>query len=509
MLFCPLLSAEITWRAEPKQTFSAGFTVGTASVYLSPTEFYPVALIKDDDWLVEVVIDNNSRLVSVPKASNGLPTGDVLTIEGQSVLSPTREVLLDATKQFALLRAGESYVVLKREDGKVTLRMPTISPVAECAFPEKYFELAMGQSDDAAATGVETANALQAKIGALRAEHASPDIAIAQAPEDYVVIIESDVGAGTGFLMRDGDNVYCYTAFHVIDGMRAPVIRQLSGLKLQPFTLEVANTRDIARMLVAGNPPALAGCRAPKMGESITVCGNSQGRGRVTLLNGSVTGLGDEEVESNAEFTTGNSGSALVADSDGLAVGVASYLEQVLKQDDFAVKGTRFARPRRVSAILDDQIEWVPADLERLASANRKYHELNQFFEESIAVMERIYQAPAKPISMEGISLTSLSRWTNGYNGVIARMSASADKVQSERDLQFFLTEFMADYTRQHESFRRLCQVHEAQIRALRNYPGTEYQQVLNQRLLAEYEALGEMNDAVLAYLRKVYGEAN
>ncbi|GHB97151.1 hypothetical protein GCM10007047_11440 [Cerasicoccus arenae] len=500
----PSAWAEIVWSAQPRQSFIASFPTGAASVSVPAKTAHPIAWEKTDAWFIEVQIDGKTRIVRTAKQIDKSPSG---IVQGKTFVA-ARDLQLDANLQYAVLAKGESYPVLKREDEKLSLAMPDVSPVATCVFPEKYFELVMGsiknpgESSDDLLRGSQID--LMEEIDALRQAHACADIPLAQKPEDYVCLIESPEGAGSGFLLREGDNVYCYTAFHVIDGMREPIIRLLSGETFEPLTLEVSNRRDIARMLVSGCPPALTGFRQPVIGEKLTVCGNSQGRGRVTLLKGAVTGIGDNEVETDAGFTLGNSGSALVAEKDKYVIGVASYIEELSDSNDFAVRGTKFSTPRRVSACLDDQIEWIPAELDHLASANRRYHDHSHFLNESFVLLERIYSNPTKQVSTTGLSNISLVRWAKFHNENVVKMLERARiGIASEADLSQFVQTSLVKMTEQHAQFRRMCQMRGSQIRALRNYPGTEFQKQLNMRLLKECEDLNYVNDLILNSLQQ------
>ncbi|WOO42056.1 serine protease [Rubellicoccus peritrichatus] len=494
---------ELAWHAQPRQAFVAGFPLPEAeSFILSPSSDYLVVYEKADRYYLKVRIGEADRIIAVIKEHNGNPLGVVT----DSSYRPVQAIKIKVPKYYVIFKPGESYEVLEHEKDKITLAMPAFSPVESYAFPKSYFVIKAkaGASKSASSESSGSREKDLAKVIAeLGMQNECADIEIAEAAEDYACLIEGDLGSGTGFLMREGNNVYCYTAFHVIDGMRSPdpVIRLLNGTTIKPLTLEVANKRDIARMLVANCPPALAGYRRPKLDEELYVKGNSQGRGRITTLDGKVTGISEDEVETNAGFTSGNSGSALVAKSDGLVIGVASYIEQLGSEFDLASKGTRFAKPRRVAEIVDSDIEWIPADLKQLHNANRKYHEHELFLAECTDVMMRIANSPNQQLSTDGISNSILRGWINNRNQQVKTLTDNLNASnRSEEDVQVFANGYLQEVTQQHAYFRRLCQSREAQVRALRNYPGTEFQKELTLRLLGEYEQLGDINDYILKH---------
>ncbi len=481
-------SAAVTWQASPKQSFKVGFPAGTGSVTLEPGTAYPIIWEKQDEWYITVNLDGKARNLLVSKTSGATTRDNELVV--------AKPLKIDASQQYAILRKEEQYPVIERSEDKISIELPDDSPLRTCAFPKKYFSLiAIMVSEDSLAPS-ESGDALKQQHDALKKQHAHDLILKADKPEDYVLLIIGDAGSGTGFLMREGDNVYCYTAFHVIDGLKGMQIFKMSGEELTPLTLEVSNRRDIARMLIGGIDKALPGFREAKIGEELTVYGNSQGRYRITELKGKVTGVGNNEIETNAEFTSGNSGSALVAKSDGYAIGVASYIESSASPDDLSVRGTQFAKPRRVSEALDDRIDWINADPRRLISANRKYQENKEFIGQCLYVMLRIVGNPYKPVSDLNISDLGLKRWISNYNRRIqqARKGVS-DYENSPEGVQEFASDLLVLYKEEMERFTRLCNAREAQIRAMRFYPGTHFQNEQNQRMLYEMEALNEINE--------------
>ncbi|MEO0795361.1 MAG: serine protease [Verrucomicrobiota bacterium] len=496
-------SAQMGWRASPINTFIVGLPAeGSETVSLPAESVWPIEYEKPDSVYLRVTIDGQERIVQVPKTLSNTSSGQVRGTNFKTA----HQLNLDASTQYTVFRKTKSYPVLRRSGGKLDIKMPAVSPVESCQLPEKFFNLTavIGSEDKPEHTSHSTSlEAETRRVEALKQALADPEIKIADKPKDFVCLIEGPEGVGTGFLMREGGNVYCYTCFHVIDGMRLPKIRLINGAEIEPLSLEISEERDIARMLVAGNPPALAGFRAPKIGENIRVYGNSQGAGRVTLLKGEVTGIGVNEVETDAGFTSGNSGSALIADSDSMVVGVASYVEELADKEDLTVRGTRFTTPRRVGEALDDDIKWIAVDFDRFYSANRKFHEYSAFLRESIAVLERVSQSPQVPVSDLGIRDTSLKRWIRNRNRWVKEL-ASVDHsyIDTYAEYETALTNNIREVANQQAYFRRLCELRESQMKSLQPYPGTSFQDELCDRIIFEYEMVGFLNDYILEVLR-------
>jgi len=489
-------AAHGAWTARPKQDFVVNFPVEPHSVVLEGGKSYPVFWEKEGAIIVEIETTGGPRLIQTPTAYQGATLGSVR----QSQFAPSQRLRLTVDKYFVIFRTLYSYPVVSRKGDSLILELPMESPVEQHAFPARYFELFLASGDGGDdPQDMAIADRDRLSLERLRAEHRCAHVPVAEKPEEFVCLIDSSVGKGTGFLMRDGDNVYVYTAFHVIDGMPDTRIRMMDGTELEPLALEVSNHRDIARLLVAGCPKALPGFRRAELGEKIRVYGDSQGRGRVTLLDGKVTGLSQGEIETSAEFTSGNSGSALVAVKDGMALGVASYVEMLVDEEDIAVRGTRFTKPRRVGEALSGSIEWIPADLDRLYSANRRFHDHERFLLESAFVLARLGESMQGVISDDGIENVSLRRWIKHRNERISRLQVEGfNNIQTEADLRAHMGAFVREFTEQHAFFRRLCAAREGQIRVLRSYPGTAFQQEQTNLLLAHYEALGYWNDVIL-----------
>lgn len=139
--------------------------------------------------------------------------------------------------------------------------------------------------------------------------------------------------------------------------------------KLKPKRLELANERDLARILIEnpGQPSLKISSHNPRLDEPITVYGNSQGSGAITKLSGVVQAAGPDVLEVSAQFVSGNSGSPILS-VDGSVLGVATFLT-IPGKSNWMTKGTRFEETRHFGVRLTDDITWIPV------STRRFYHE--------------------------------------------------------------------------------------------------------------------------------------
>lgn len=180
-----------------------------------------------------------------------------------------------------------------------------------------------------------------------------------------IVIIEGDESVGTGFICIFGGKKVVISNIHVLNGNKEVRLRLVSsGKEIRHTQIWVCPNRDVAVYELA-NPdigPALAiyDISSEKLNndEKIVVFGNSDGGGVATTLRGKVQGLGPDEVEVQADFVSGNSGSPIIAYDYGKVIGMATY---ATKRDvkSWATENTRFAggNVRRFGVRLDN-LSW-------------------------------------------------------------------------------------------------------------------------------------------------------
>ena len=180
---------------------------------------------------------------------------------------------------------------------------------------------------------------------------------------DYVAVIESKGGSGTGFLVADNDEVWLYTNEHVIRGGTPLKAKLMTGEKLELRELQIAADRDAARFKVVGQTQGL---RISKdvftIGDEIKVFGNSDGSGVCTYLGGTILGVGPVDVEVSAQFIPGNSGSPIIVDGKGV-IAIATYLTGSDECGDWTKAGTRFTKVRRFG-VRTDNVKWISVETE-------------------------------------------------------------------------------------------------------------------------------------------------
>lgn len=167
-----------------------------------------------------------------------------------------------------------------------------------------------------------------------------------EAVKDKLVVITCGDMAGSGFVVRDGGRPYLFTNKHVVEN-GAVVAHRLDGTRLALGPRDNAVGRDMVRFALDEPVPAFdLAAGIPDIGDPVVVLGNSDGRGVVTEIRGKVVGVGPREIEIDAAFVIGNSGSP-VLDRHGRVIGIATYLRDCRNDEDWSKKNTRFNGIRR------------------------------------------------------------------------------------------------------------------------------------------------------------------
>ena len=183
--------------------------------------------------------------------------------------------------------------------------------------------------------------------------------AMAQPHEHSLVILVTEKGSGSGFVVEMDGKTYVATNLHILEG-GLPKIHTMGGLELERGeVLRVAKERDLALIEVnhADVHPLPLAAASPRIDETIVLYGNSDGGGVVTRIGGKILGVGPALIEVDAAFVQGNSGSPIL-NAAGEVLGVASFAVLNNENRNWIKTGTRYNHVRRFGYRMHNS-EWT------------------------------------------------------------------------------------------------------------------------------------------------------
>jgi S1-C subfamily serine protease len=207
--------------------------------------------------------------------------------------------------------------------------------------------------------------------------------------DNALIFIESGDSRGSGFVAEMDEKTYLISNQHNFLGASKIRLRAMHGGTLDPEAFEYCETRDLVRFKLKSKDVEklrvlpLAD-ENPKIGQPVTVYGNSAGSGVATELKGKVMGVGPSEIEVDADIVSGNSGSPIL-DTTGRVLGVATYItfsREFSKEDarNEIFKGTRFNKARRYGVRIPDH-GWVEVSMQKFLNQTHRIVDLQNYIE--------------------------------------------------------------------------------------------------------------------------------
>ncbi|MBN1670304.1 MAG: trypsin-like peptidase domain-containing protein [Kiritimatiellae bacterium] len=229
-------------------------------------------------------------------------------------------------------------------------------------------------------------------------------------PMDSLIVVETDVGRGTGFLCRIGEDRYIITNTHVIEAAKSINLSTTQGRKFRPDKIELADNQDLARLHIPDEDVEtlkMAG-EDPAIGARVYVYGDSGGMQSITKLSGDVKGLGPDVVEISAEFVQGNSGGPIL-DYKSDVLGVATFIVKPAK-GEWHTKDTPFDKPRRFGVRLTGRIKWIEVPYPRFFAEASALRDVDSFMQDMHHVSKLLGLHPVQ--TREGFQKIMLSKET-------------------------------------------------------------------------------------------------
>ncbi len=249
-------------------------------------------------------------------------------------------------------------------------------------------------------------------------EWSPPPIEVPE-PDEAVLVLETDEGVGSGFLVQENGRVWVYTNRHVIGSARDLTATDVSGKEIELGELEVVKDLDLARFATKERRGLELG-GSLSTGQEIAVYGNSQGSGVITRSEGQVLGLSADALEVSSEIVSGNSGGP-VLDEEGRVLGVSTFVTTGWSGDPTMI-GTRYVEPRRFALRLDRDMEFSSVQREAYAELYDEFSEQSDQFDEAFELFREILRGPTNRIPLSNYSVEDVADIAEDHNRDMARL---------------------------------------------------------------------------------------
>lgn len=207
------------------------------------------------------------------------------------------------------------------------------------------------------AKAVPKKSAVKSKTDASTEKEKARLLELEKISKKAIVIIKGKSGSGTGFVTIFKGKKVIITNNHVIKGNDKLTFLTQSGKELKVKHLFIPKDRDLAIFELEDNSitPLQICTKVDELKSStqVVVYGNSLGASVITTVKGTLQGTGPRDIETNAGFVNGNSGSPIIDLSTGKVIGVATYMTY---RSSWTTYGTKF-KIRRFGTRIDN-ITW-------------------------------------------------------------------------------------------------------------------------------------------------------
>ena len=264
--------------------------------------------------------------------------------------------------------------------------------------------------------------------------------------------------SGSGFIATLDGKTYLFTNQHVILGADKIRFETVSGRILRPKGVQLAATRDIAR-LPLDEADGLAVTGEIEKKEPIAVFGNSEGGGVATELYGKVVKSDPDRVQVTADFVSGNSGSP-VLNLKKEVIGIASYVSWKTDKDDKTVV-------RRFCYRLTNE-KWKSVHWKKYNDNYGMLYQKNEAMIDSIFEAASIwYSDPFSRMQFEDHKDSGLRKWSDAHNSMIKRIERTMNKRITQHQLDNVNKQIRKDMSDSADDLSAACRNRARQMRLL------------------------------------------
>jgi hypothetical protein len=289
-------------------------------------------------------------------------------------------------------------------------------------------------------------------------------------------------------------------------------ISTAEGRSFTPIAAEIAQDRDLARILLKETPACFQQFATPALNESVRILGNSGGKGVVTYDKGKVIGHAPEVIEVDANFISGNSGSP-VLNEDNHIIGVATYiLAAEGGADDWVAEKTRFAKARRFAVRITDDINWITIPPKRLAAGEMQIAQHRAFIQNAAELILVFASDSTSKIPESYATDLKLRTWVRQTNLITQELNEQAEGFNPRttaaynNQLETLKTVYINGFIQQTRSLTHIVKRQRARLQtARRSIPEAGYYTQQIENFDTQYNYLVEGLTFLSKYLAETY----
>ncbi|MGK0310333.1 MAG: hypothetical protein ACJAYS_001177, partial [Lentimonas sp.] len=230
--------------AVPLSVFEQHYTIETSPQILKVGSRYKYeGKVAEFYFINHIFEDGSAHLVRVP-----IKHGDQVLLQREDyevvVLSSFK---LNFKQASVLFYPSQQYTVVEEKDDALVVEVNGIErqlEVPKARFTLKHSLVARPEAD------ASSADVFDSTVTPELPEGDADAIIPLRSAVDGICVIKTSTGSGTGFLFAMNDRVYCITNHHVLSSAQALKISTADGRKFTPLQYEVAEDRDLARILL-------------------------------------------------------------------------------------------------------------------------------------------------------------------------------------------------------------------------------------------------------------------
>ena len=265
-----------------------------------------------------------------------------------------------------------------------------------------------------------------------------------------LVIVSCDGGSGhrsaPGFVAVMDGKSYLVASQRVLFGVERVSFKTVSGKTLRPGSVELSASRDIARLLLAGEPDRFGVSEDVPMGSAICIFGIPAAGKTERKLCGKVIGVGSETVEVSIRFSLNESGAPIL----NAAGEVAGLIGKIMEPSESVMtKGTKFGHKPRFFCYRMANTRWIPVDWKKYNANHGAFFRRNMAFAKNIGeIASRLNEDSRRRVRIGDTFDTEISIWARSHNRFAGGHAGSTRKKQV----------VAAGYSESVKKLSRICQ---------------------------------------------------